>query len=115
VVATLWPVDDRITARLMRRFYAGLASGRTVAGALRQAQAEIRRGDGTAHPFYWAGFVAIGRGELRIPLRVRTQPWTNPAAIAAGAALPLLALILWVQRARQKRSVIFGPGKRPMG
>ncbi len=115
VVATLWPVDDRVTARLMRAFYAGLASGQTVAGALREAQVEIRHGDGTSHPFYWAGFVAIGRGELRIPLRVRTQPWANPAAVLAGATLLALALLLGARRSRRKRSVISGPEKRLMG
>lgn len=59
VVATLWPVDDWATAALMEAFYGkfGPSSDRTreLAGAQRAMLAT----PATAHPFYWAGFVAV--------------------------------------------------------
>jgi len=59
VVATLWPVEDRATARLMERFYQELARGTEPARALAQGQRALLAERGTASPFYWAGFVAV--------------------------------------------------------
>ncbi len=60
VVATLWQVDDRATAALMERFYERYAGGAGPAGALAGAQRGLLAQAATAHPFYWAGFVAVG-------------------------------------------------------
>jgi CHAT domain-containing protein len=60
VLATLWPVEDRATARLMQRFYAELAAGRTEAEAVAAAQRQALRNSTTADPFYWAGFELVG-------------------------------------------------------
>ena len=37
-------------------------SGQSTSEALRSAQLALRRDKRYAHPFYWASFVAIGRG-----------------------------------------------------
>jgi CHAT domain-containing protein/Tfp pilus assembly protein PilF len=63
VVATLWPVDDWATAALMERFYEGYASDGDPAGALARAQRVLLVQPATSHPFYWAGFVTVGKGE----------------------------------------------------
>jgi len=85
VVATLWPVEDRVTADLMSRLYDQLARGRSAAEALRRAQLEVRGRPATRHPYYWAGFVLVGDGSVRLPLRrrpgLRFGGWP-----AAGAA-----------------------------
>ena len=60
VVASLWSVDDRATARLMEEFYAGLRAGRSKSAALAEAQRELLRDSTHAHPFYWAAFVSTG-------------------------------------------------------
>ena len=68
LVLSLWPVEDRSTARLMEAFYSGLAAGRTKAEALRHAQLEFihRRLDQDpmaehyAHPYFWAPFFLVG-------------------------------------------------------
>ena len=58
VLATLWPVDDAVTARFMQHFYTALAAGQPAAMALQLAQAALRQD----HPeaFYWAGFTLYG-------------------------------------------------------
>lgn len=58
VVASLWAVDDAMTADLMSDFHARLAAGDAPAQALRLAQLEASRRH--AHPASWAAFVLIG-------------------------------------------------------
>lgn len=61
VVASLWKVDDRATAELMKEFYAGmLRDGRTAAEALREAQRRLAAKARWQHPYFWAGFVLQG-------------------------------------------------------
>jgi CHAT domain-containing protein len=59
VLATLWPVADVATARLMERFYRELATGRSVAEALALAQRAALRDPTMVHPFFWAGFALV--------------------------------------------------------
>jgi CHAT domain-containing protein len=62
VVVSLWKVLDRSTPELMSRFYRHLKDEQTSkAHALRQAQLELLRQKGLAHPYYWASFVVVGR------------------------------------------------------
>jgi tetratricopeptide (TPR) repeat protein len=57
VVASLWDVDDRSTASLMRSFYSGIAGGEEPADAFRDAKLGlIRSGSSSSRPFYWAAF-----------------------------------------------------------
>jgi len=74
VIATLWPVQDEVTARFMMLFYRQLAEGASAGSALRRAQEKLRGETATEHAFYWSGFVLIGDGGVRIPLRPRTSP-----------------------------------------
>jgi CHAT domain-containing protein len=61
VVATLWEVDDRTTALVMKHFYEGmLIRGQRPAAALRSAQAEVARTQGWDAPYYWAAFTLQG-------------------------------------------------------
>jgi len=107
VVATLWPVEDRTTAKLVRAFYSELAAGRSVAGALGGAQRVIRENPATEHPFFWAGFVAIGAGETTVPLAGRRPP-VPPGAMAAlaAAALAGTGAWIWLRRGKTNRRVI---------
>ena len=61
VAASLWKVDDRATAELMRRFYeAMLKGGLRPAAALRQAKLGMLREPRWRAPFYWAAFELQG-------------------------------------------------------
>jgi CHAT domain-containing protein len=62
MVTTLWSVGDRHSKDLTLSFYKSLKKGMRKDEALRQAKRDfIGKNKGTqAHPFYWAGFVAIG-------------------------------------------------------
>jgi CHAT domain-containing protein/tetratricopeptide (TPR) repeat protein len=59
VLASLWPVDDEITAGFMSQFYGALCRGSAPAAALQIAQAEVMRRH--PHPFFWAAFTLHGR------------------------------------------------------
>jgi CHAT domain-containing protein len=61
VVVSLWSVNDRATAELMKRFYrAMLIDKLRPAAALRSAQMELRNDPRWSAPYYWAGFVLQG-------------------------------------------------------
>jgi CHAT domain-containing protein/tetratricopeptide (TPR) repeat protein len=61
VVASLWRVDDRATAELMRRFYEGMLGKHklSAAAALRAAQMKMWEG-GWENPAFWAAFTLQG-------------------------------------------------------
>jgi len=61
VVATLWAIDDRTTADVMKRFYEGmLLRGERPAAALKAAQIATWRTRGWDAPYYWASFTLQG-------------------------------------------------------
>jgi CHAT domain-containing protein/tetratricopeptide (TPR) repeat protein len=59
VVASLWPVEDALTARFMEEFYAAYRATGRAADALRAAQLRTRGGAAAA---VWAGFVVRSNG-----------------------------------------------------
>ncbi len=58
VVASLWPVDDRITADFMSSFYGALRDGDSCSTALARAQFAMLQIH--PHPYFWAGFTLHG-------------------------------------------------------
>lgn len=59
VMASLWPIDDRVSESFMTDFYDNLGSdGKAV--ALADAQRDFIEDPATRHPFYWAAFTLIG-------------------------------------------------------
>lgn len=58
IVASLWSVDDRATAALMRAFYANRGS-MDKREALRRAQIQARAA--FPHPFFWGAFQLVGQ------------------------------------------------------
>jgi CHAT domain-containing protein len=67
-VASQWKVEAAATNRLMLAFHRELQGGRAPAEALRLAAlAQLQRPE-QRHPFYWAGFVAMGDAYTPIAL-----------------------------------------------
>jgi CHAT domain-containing protein len=58
VLASLWPVDDAVTAGFMAHFYGALRRGEAPASALAEAQRRVRQQH--PHPLYWAAFTLYG-------------------------------------------------------
>jgi tetratricopeptide (TPR) repeat protein len=98
VVATLWAVDDAVTADLMKQFYRELSGGKTVALALKAAQDAIRGQQITEHPFYWAGFVVVGDGNVTV--RLAEKPFRGGVALLLllAATVAILATLgIWLR------------------
>ncbi|MEL6847290.1 MAG: CHAT domain-containing tetratricopeptide repeat protein [Bacteroidota bacterium] len=64
LITSLWQVDDRSTEQLMAFLYEELAAGKKKEDALRAARLRyLDTADATHnHPFFWAGFVLMGKG-----------------------------------------------------
>lgn len=61
VVASLWSVDSRATASLMKEFHRQRMLGPLETGdAIRAAQNDVLRTTDHQHPYYWAPFIVIG-------------------------------------------------------
>ena len=61
VVASLWKVDDRASAEMMKYFYENMFSRKMrPAAALRAAQLEMIKQERWNSPYYWAGFILQG-------------------------------------------------------
>ena len=58
VVLSLWDVNDRTTADLMKSFYGYLVAGGTKGQSLRSAMLCVR--EEHPHPYYWAPFLLMG-------------------------------------------------------
>ena len=59
LVVSLWRVNDRSTAQLMRRFYQGLQNGLSKSRAIQEAVIEVKAR--FPHPYYWAPFILMGK------------------------------------------------------
>jgi tetratricopeptide (TPR) repeat protein len=92
VVASLWRVDDRATAELMRHFYRGMFKERLPpAGALRYAKKALWQEKRWHSPHYWAAFVL--QGEYRQSISA-AEAETSGGAPTTFAIMILLILLL---------------------
>ncbi len=98
VVATLWPVDDAATVRFMESFYQALSEHEDVAAALARAQRRMRADPATAHPFFWAGFILVGDGDVRVPLEPLTVVSREVMYAVLALCGVLAAALLWRRR-----------------
>ena len=64
VIVSLWRVDDKATAALMKKFYELWKDGKmSAAAALKRAQAHVRSHEEWKHPYFWAAWQLWGLGE----------------------------------------------------
>ena len=87
VVASLWEVPSKATARLMESFYNNLFAGKMIPQALRLAQLDMLADKATADPLYWAAFIPIGADfPDQTPLAATGEPAQQTAPDAAQAS-----------------------------
>ena len=93
IITSLWSVNDGRTQQLMENFYRNLKKGQTKDAALRQAKLDfIEKNGSDAHPFYWAGFIAVGDMEA---IRLGgSRNWKQMALIG----LVMLIVIFFLRR-----------------
>jgi len=73
VVSTLWTIDDTTALYLMKRFYAHLTTGNTVASALTAAKRDMLTTYGAQTvPYYWASFKLEGAGNQPVAITKST-------------------------------------------
>jgi hypothetical protein len=102
VVTSLWKVDDRATAELMKDFYKSmLQAGMTPAAALRSAKQKIRQKPAWSAPYFWAGFVL--QGEYKASIVVDRSSGLR-TSLAIAITLVLISFGLTVLQRRRRRS-----------
>jgi CHAT domain-containing protein/tetratricopeptide (TPR) repeat protein len=88
VIASLWKVDDRATAELMKHFYQAMFDERLPpAAALRKAQEAMWQQPRYRAPFFWAAFVL--QGEYRDPIAMPPPTRTRTYLLLSVAILAL--------------------------
>jgi hypothetical protein len=99
---TLWPVEDRSGAKLIKAFYQNLNEGLSKKKALQEAKlaylsSESEIGD---NPFYWAGYVMMGSNT---PVPRASETNSNILWIGLAGVLLLLSplAIQWWRRNRK--------------
>ena len=103
VVASLWKVEDKATAELMKRFYIEmLKNKKTPAEALRAAQNSIRQMPDWSAPHYWAGFTLQGEYQYVVNSERGSQWYV--VVLVVGIALVLLVVgFLWYRHRVRRR------------
>jgi CHAT domain-containing protein len=94
VVASLWQVDDRATAELMRHFYRAMFDeGLSPAAALREAKKAMWREPRWRAPYFWAAFVLQGEYRESIkPAPARRMHYAFGILLLFAVVLALIAL-----------------------
>jgi CHAT domain-containing protein len=54
-------VDDQATAEFMQKFYERFLDGKPAQQAIQETQTEFMHHEKYSNPFYWAGFVMMGK------------------------------------------------------
>jgi CHAT domain-containing protein len=89
LVMTLWEVEDKSGAILMKDFYTNLLKGQSKSAALRNAKIKFLKEAKTenSHPFFWSSFVIMGNPDAL------TYSFM-PIFLIAGVIILCLAMII---------------------
>jgi CHAT domain-containing protein/tetratricopeptide (TPR) repeat protein len=93
VVMTLWEIEDHSSADLMSIFYENLQKGYPIDIALQQAKISYLKKAGKlqSHPYFWAGYVCIGKTDA-----ISFKPARKPLYIVLIAVtLFILFLVIY--------------------
>lgn len=90
LVVSLWNVDDKATAIIMRDFYKYMKAGFNKKHALRRAKVDYLKASG-AGPYYWAPFILIGDWQ---PLDLTIHPAINIWLIGIVTLLVIVTTLI---------------------
>ena len=95
-VMTLWEVDEKVTAEILKNFYSFLDEGMSKSDALHTAKLEFlsTASDQLQSPYYWGGLALIGNDA---PLISRSSS-SNYLYYTAGILVLLIIGVLWRRR-----------------
>lgn len=118
ILSSLWTVNDRSTAEILRNFYQEIEKGEPVATALRQAKLHYlddKRIPASAQsPYFWAGMVAVGSNrEIDVPAGIPGNWFFGAGLIFLFSLAGLVFVRKWrsrrASRNRNPRSVTRNP------
>jgi CHAT domain-containing protein len=105
IVMSLWKVNDRSTADIIKLFFDNLSSGVNKDEALRQAKLSflsMPQNKYFAHPFFWSALVLSGDGE---PLKTKSiWDWKYHAAVVIAAMLMLFVVVRRFHRYKNSKA-----------
>jgi len=61
IVLPRWATDDTHTSAVLKEFYARMKGGDQPEVAMQGARATVRSSDETRAPYFWAGWIVVGR------------------------------------------------------
>ena len=99
VIVSLWPVNDKYTAKFMALFYQNLSKGSDKSEALRQAKIEFIK-KYSPNPYYWAAFVLSGNVS---GLNIKTNSNVIPYIIEIILILLILSTVVYFMRSRKAK------------
>lgn len=107
VVMSFWKVNDNLTAAIIEDFYKQLSAGVGIDQSLRKAKLDyMEKADRrSAHPAYWAAFVAMGKMEPVINTAGNHRTTTPIAIILIGIGAYLI--VKFSRRKRRGRKYSF--------
>ena len=78
MVASQWKVNSESTAKLMIDFHKRLkeessAQSQTTATALQQAALNVMKDPRYRHPYFWAGFIVLGKNQSALSPRTNLR------------------------------------------
>jgi len=92
VIMTLWSVDDQASLKLIEGFYRQAAKGETITKALYLSKLGFIEDAGKlqAHPYFWAGFIQLGRDD---EIKIANSSGRRLIFIASGLLIIILITI----------------------
>ena len=107
IVMSLWKVNDRTTAGLMKIFFRNLSDGMNKDEALRQAKLSFLNDSKNrhfAHPYYWSGFILSGDA---LPLYSGEACPYMFILQSCTVCVLLITLILWrIMKGKARRTAL---------
>jgi CHAT domain-containing protein/lipopolysaccharide biosynthesis regulator YciM len=105
LIVSLWSVDDKTTAIIMKNFYTYLRQGKTKKQALNLARIDYlhQAANDKRDPFYWAPFVLIGDWQTIV---LPTRSYFSFLSLALGGSILGITIFICFKRQVKKKSQV---------